>query len=217
MRQLGQGDVFSVSRHIPCLSSVIFAALTALLCLLFTLTLAGCSSAESIARAPSPAEATEYLIGPEDVLDISVWNEENLQRTVVVLPDGRISFPLAGNLMAAGKTVPELQDLLTERLRNFVHDARVTVSVEKITGLRIYVLGEVQKPGQYVVGRYVDVLQALSLAGGLTPYAARDDIQVLRRDGTNNAVYRFDYDAARKGKSLERNILLRSNDVVLVP
>ncbi|MCK9530523.1 MAG: polysaccharide export protein [Gammaproteobacteria bacterium] len=217
MGQLSQGGVSSVVRHAVRHPLDVFAPLAALVGVLSLLLLTGCSTSASNARAPLAEETIEYRIGPEDMLDISVWNEENLHRSVLVLPDGQISFPLAGTLMAAGKTIPELQDSLTQRLRNFVHDARVTVSVEKITGLRIYVLGEVQKPGQYVVGRYVDVLQALSLAGGLTPYAARDDIQVLRRDGTSNAVYRFDYDAARKGKGLERNILLRSNDVVLVP
>ena len=110
-----------------------------------------------------------YQIGPEDVLEISVRRADSLQREVLVRPDGGISFPLVGDVQAAGKTPEELQAVITERLQRYIPKPVVTVTAKEVAGYRIYVLGQVNNPGQFVVGRYVDVLQALTLAGGLTP------------------------------------------------
>ena len=161
--------------------------------------------------------ASDYRIGPEDVLEISVWREETLQKEVLVRPDGNISFPLAGDMRAAGKTPAELQRELTQRLKPYIFEPTVTVSIAKLAGYRVYVLGKVNDPGQFIVGRYIDVLQALTLAGGLTPYADEDKIKILRRQNDREIVIPFDYSDVKKGSGLEQNIILKSGDVVVVP
>jgi polysaccharide export outer membrane protein len=168
-------------------------------------------------QVPDVPEGVEYRIGPEDVLDVSVWKEDELTKEVLVRPDGGISFPLAGDMEAAGKTIQQLQDEITKRIRHYIPDAVVSVSVKEVSGYRVYVLGKVNNPGQYTVGRYLDVVQALTLAGGLTPFANEDDIKVIRRDQKGEKVYRFNYSAVKDGRGLNQNILLRSGDVVVVP
>ncbi len=162
-------------------------------------------------------EAPEYRIGAEDVLNISVWKEEELDREVIVRPDGGISFPFAGDVKAAGRTPMQLQKVLTLRVQKFIPDAMVTVSVTKLAGLRIYVIGKVKKSGQFVIGRYVDVLQALTLAGGLDIYASEKKIKVLRRSNGKEIVFPFNYSAVKSGENLAQNILLQNDDVVVVP
>lgn len=159
----------------------------------------------------------EYRIGPEDVLEISVWKEPELQREVLVRPDGGISFPLAGDVQAAGRTPGEIQAEITERIEKYIPQAVVTVSVKKISGYTIFVIGKVNKPGQFSVGRYVDVIQALTLAGGLTPFASEGNIKVLRRENGKEVVLPFEYSAVKRGKNLKQNIILKSGDVVVVP
>lgn len=159
----------------------------------------------------------DYRISPEDLLEISVWKEEDLQKEVIVRPDGGISFPLAGNVQAAGLTPHELERAISQGLQEFIPDAVVTVSVQEIRGLRIYVSGNVTSPGQYTVGRYVDVLQAITLAGGLTPFADRNGIRVIRRKDGGEQVFKFNYGQVQKGVKLEQNILLQPDDVVVVP
>lgn len=159
----------------------------------------------------------EYRIGPEDVLHIWVWKEEDLDRKVLVRPDGGISFPLAGDIQVSGRTPLEVQDEIRARLQRYIPDAEVTVSVDKVSGYTIFVLGEVNKPGQFTLGRYVDVVQALTLAGGTTPYASERSIQVLRRQDGKEVVYRFDFRDIKRGRNLEQNIVLQSGDVVVVP
>lgn len=159
----------------------------------------------------------EYRIGPEDVLHISVWKEEDLDRKVLVRPDGGISFPLAGDIQVSGRTPLEVQDEIRSRLQRYVPDAEVTVSVDTISGYTIFVLGEVEKPGQFTLGRYVDVVQALTLAGGFTPYADNRDIQVLRRQDGREVTFPFDFRDVSRGRNLQQNIILQSGDVVLVP
>ena len=167
--------------------------------------------------APSSKSGGEYQIGPEDILDISVWREKDLQREVIVRPDGWLTFPLVGNVEAAGRTPQQLESEIRQRLRKFIPDPVVTVSVKKIQGLKVFVTGRVGKPGEYMVGRYVDVLQALTLAGGLTPFAKEDKIKILRKQGGKEVVIPFDYSEVKKGKRLEQNITLRSGDVIVVP
>lgn len=179
-------------------------------CLLFNMVFA-------LEDMPTDEYAPAYKIGAEDVLNISVWKEPELQREVIVRPDGGISFPFAGDVKASGKTPSQLQVELTIKIQKFIPDAMVTVSVTKLAGLRIYVMGKVNKPGQYVIGRYVDVLQALTLAGGLDPYASEKKIKVLRRQANREVVLPFNYSAVKDGEDLEQNILLQSDDVVVVP
>lgn len=159
----------------------------------------------------------EYRIGPEDVLEVSVWKEEDLQREVLVRPDGKISFPLAGDIKAAGHTPEEVQQLITQKIQRYIPEPVVTVTVKQIGGNKIYVIGQVQQPGAYVVGRYMDVMQALTMAGGLTEFAKEGDIRVLRRKGGEEIVMPFEYDDVKKGRKLEQNIILKGGDTVVVP
>ncbi|MFL6646989.1 MAG: polysaccharide biosynthesis/export family protein, partial [Sulfurifustaceae bacterium] len=156
-------------------------------------------------------------IGPEDLLEIAVWHEKDLQREVLVRPDGWLTFPLVGSVQAAGKTTAQLQKEITTRLKKYMPDPVVTVTIKKIQGLKVFVIGKVGKPGEYVVGRYVDVLQALSLAGGLTPFAKENDIKIVRKQGGREQIIPFDYSQVKRGRNLEQNIRLQAGDVVMVP
>ncbi|MCG8544221.1 MAG: polysaccharide biosynthesis/export family protein [Alphaproteobacteria bacterium] len=162
--------------------------------------------------------ADSYTLNPGDILDIAVWKEEGMERQVVVLPDGQISFPLAGHIQAAGMTPKQLQAVLHKRLKNYFADPSITVSVVQVSGNKIFVIGQVNSPGEFLANRPVDVMQALSLAGGLTTFAAQDEIRVLRRgaDGKQQAL-RFNYSDVSKGKDLDTNIILKSGDIVVVP
>ena len=158
-----------------------------------------------------------YSIQPGDVLEVSVWKEEDLKKQVLVRPDGGMSFPLAGDIQAAGKSVAELQKLITERLTKYIPDPVVTVSTLKLDGNKVYVIGKVARPGEFQANRYVDVVQALSMAGGMTPYAADNKITVLRRENGKQRSIPFRYGDIEKGEDLEQNIILQSGDVVVVP
>ena len=158
-----------------------------------------------------------YLIGPEDALEISVWRDETLKSSALVRPDGGVSFPLAGDFIVAGKTAAQVRDELTTRLGKFVPEPVVTVSVVRVSSYRIYVLGRVNKPGDFQVGRNIDVLQALTLAGGMTPFASEDGIRIIRKVAGKSTAIPFQYSRIRKGGDLSQNITLKSGDVLLVP
>jgi polysaccharide export outer membrane protein len=167
---------------------------------------------------PVLAQEYSYRLNPGDILDISVWKEEGMQRETLVLPDGMISFPLAGHLMAAGKTPQDVQASLIERIKEFIPDPQITVTVLRTAGNKIYVVGQVNRPGEFPVSHRIDVMQALSLAGGLTAFGDENDITILRRkaDGQQEAIS-FDYSGVKRGEHLETNIQLQSGDVVVVP
>jgi polysaccharide export outer membrane protein len=167
--------------------------------------------------ALTAAELPPYAVNAGDVLQVSVWKEPDLQLEVLVRPDGGFSVPLIGEVAAAGKTVEALQDEITKRLNTYVPDAVVTVAIRQLSGDKIYVLGKVNRPGEYALNRYVDVMQALSIAGGTTAFAALDDIAILRRDGDGQRALEFKYSQVSQGKHLEQNIILQSGDVVVVP
>jgi polysaccharide export outer membrane protein len=168
-------------------------------------------------REPAPQSAPGYEVQPGDLLQVSVWKEQDLDRQVLVRPDGGFSFPLAGDVNAIGKTVDQLRGELTERLSRFIPDLFVTVAVLEINGNKVYVIGQVSQPGQFVVNPRVDVIQALSLAGGTTAFASPNDIFVLRREGNAQRRLPFNFGEVARGKNLEQNIILRSGDVVVVP
>lgn len=162
-------------------------------------------------------DAAGYRVGAEDVLEISVWREDTLRKEALVRPDGGISYPLIGEVQVAGKTVGEIRDEIAKRLDKFIPEAAVTVTVVRFGSQRIYVMGKVNRPGEFAVGRYVDVLQALSMAGGLTPFADANNIRIMRRNGDQQVALPFEYGAVSKGQKLEENIPLRAGDVVVVP
>lgn len=158
----------------------------------------------------------DYRIVPGDVLEISVWREEGLDQKVLVRPDGGISFPLIGNVAAGGLTVDQLRGEIGGRLGEFLSAPEVTVAVVN-SNQRIYVVGKVNKPGDFPILGRVTVMQALAMAGGPTPFADRDDIAVLRRSGRENLRLPFDYDSVEDGENLEQNVPLQNGDVVVVP
>lgn len=160
---------------------------------------------------------SDYRLQPGDEIEVSVWGEEELQRIVLIRPDGKFAFPLAGEVDASNRTPAEVQAELTSRLLDYIPEAVVTVSVTGIEGNRIYVIGQVQRPGSFVMNPSIDVLQALSLAGGTTAFAAVNDIVIIRGSGQDQRVYKFEYKEVIRGKNLEQNIQLRSGDVVVVP
>jgi polysaccharide export outer membrane protein len=179
------------------------------------LSLSGCASGLTASDIPVTDQA--YLLGPEDVLKISVWKDEHLTQETVVRPDGMITFPLIGEVPAAGRTVEDVRTDIAKRLVKFIPTPNVTVTVVKVLSYRIYVLGRVNKPGEYLVGHHTDVLQALSMAGGLTPFASENDIKIMRRSGGNQQIFLFRYGDVQKGKDLKQNVLLQRGDVVMVP
>lgn len=163
------------------------------------------------------AAQDNYTINPGDVLQITVWKEDGLDREVVVLPDGSLQFPLVGTIAANGKTIPELQDMLSEKLAHYIHDSSVTVAVKAALGNVVDVIGQVNKPGELVLGHRTTVMQALSIAGGLTPYASHGNIIILRRNGDGETSIPFPYDEVSRGASLEHNVVLHPGDVIVVP
>ncbi len=172
------------------------------------------------AAAPAAAPATadpNYVIGAQDVLDINVWKEAELTRSVPVRPDGKISLPLLNDVQAAGLTPTQLSDELTKDLKKFITDPQVTVIVTEINSQRVYILGEMVRPGAYPLLPGMTVLQALSSAGGFTLYANSKKIYVLRSEGGKQEKFPFNYKEVVKGKNAEQNIVLKAGDQIVVP
>ena len=158
-----------------------------------------------------------YRLNPGDILRISVWNEDALQQEVMVLPDGSISFPLVGILQVANRTPEQIQQEIKKKLSRLIPDPEINLTVSAVEGNNIFIIGKVIRPGRFPMNRPTDVVQALSLAGGFTPYAKTEDIQILRRTGKKQKVINFDYSKIAEGKALESNILLQSGDTIVVP
>jgi polysaccharide export outer membrane protein len=173
--------------------------------------------AQAAAATAAPPEEETYLLGPEDLIEISVWKEPELTKQMVVRPDGKISYPLLGDVQAAGLTVKQLQNELLKRLEKFVTDAHVTVILVKAQYYKIYVTGKVNKPGEFLVGRAPTVMQAIAMAGGLTPFASPGNIIILRKAAGKEEVFSFDFKSVSRGESLEQDRALLPGDVVVVP
>jgi polysaccharide export outer membrane protein len=158
-----------------------------------------------------------YYLGPGDVVEISVWKDPELSRNLVVPPDGIISFPLIGSFNATNKTVPEVREIVTQKLSEFIPDATVTVMLIEIKSLNAFVIGKVNNPGQFAINLETNVMQILSKAQGLNPFASQGNIKIIRQQ--NNIIIKipFDYGEVEKGKNLEQNIILKAGDVVVVP
>lgn len=180
----------------------------------FSLALLGVTPAQAQEALPGPA----YLVRPGDILQVSVWKEPELTRELLVRPDGGFSFPLAGQVQAQGRPVADIEREIKARIERYIPEPVVTVAVAKAQGNKVHVVGKVNRPGEYVMSGDTDVMQALSMAGGTNPFAALNDIIILRRqaDGTQVALP-FRYGEVEDGKNLEQNIFLQSGDVVVVP
>ncbi|KAF0191100.1 MAG: polysaccharide export outer membrane protein [Gammaproteobacteria bacterium] len=193
--------------------SHISVAPTALTLMLLTIIMFG----DPVSAAEPIGMDRAYQVGPQDVLEILVWEEKDLQRTVLIRPDGRFSFPLVGEIEASGRSPGDIQKEVSERLKKYIPNPVVTVLVTEIAAYKIYVIGQVKQSGEFKVGRYLDVMQTLALAGGLTPFAAEDKIIILRRQNDTEVIIPFKYDDVKKGRNLDSNIILQRGDVVIVP
>ncbi len=175
-------------------------------CLILTVLYSSASAADNF-----------YLIGPGDVLEISVWNEPDLRKKLVVPPDGVISFPLIDPIKVTNLTITALKKAVTKKLSEYIPDATVTVLLIEINSFKAYVIGKVKKAGEYRITMETSVLQILAKAGGLTPFASDGNIKILRQKNNKIINISFDYGEVEKGKNLEQNIVLEAGDVVLVP
>jgi polysaccharide export outer membrane protein len=177
----------------------------------------------AVAQIPPTARMTDssqldYRLQPGDLVTISVWKEKDLETDALVRPDGGLSFPLVGDIEAKGHTLREVRDTLAARLRPYIPDPVVSVAIKEIGGNHVYVLGRVNRPGEYPFSQPIDVMQALSLAGGTTPFAELNRIVILHRDGGGSEhATRFRYADISHGKDLGQNVLLKSGDTVVVP
>lgn len=178
----------------------------------------GAPSTSSASTNAKPAASDEnYQIGAQDVLDISVWKEPEVSRVVPVRPDGKISLPLLNDVQAAGTTPAQLAAQITESLKKFVTNPQVTVIVTTINSQRVYILGEVSRPGAFPLLPSMTVLQALASAGGFTQFAKEKGIYVLRTEGGKQVKLLFNYKEVIAGKKTEQNIVLKAGDQIVVP
>jgi polysaccharide biosynthesis/export protein len=166
---------------------------------------------------PKTPDGPLYIIQPNDVLQISVYKEPNLTTKVIVRPDGRISLPLIQDMQAAGLNPGQLKEKLEKGLRDYVEFPIVTVIVEAIQSYRVFVTGKVGKPGMIVIEKPINVLQALTLAGGTADFSNVAEIVIIRNSGEDSTLYRFNYPEVIKGKNFSQNMLLKAGDVVVVP
>jgi len=158
-----------------------------------------------------------YLIGPGDVLAIDVWKEPELSKQVSVRLDGKISLPLVNDVKAAGLTLTELRNRLTQKYRDFVEVPEVSVTVIESKSKKIYLLGKVSSPGEYVLQKKMTIVQAISLAGGLAEWADSSDVKLIRKIKGTEKTFRVDYDAIVSGEDLSQNVLLQPDDTIFVP
>ena len=167
------------------------------------------------------AAADSYKLNPGDDVEISVWNEENLQKTITVLPDGMISFPLVGHLQAAGKSASEIETTIAAKLNAYIADPEVNVTVTSTRGNVIFVVGKVLKPGPIVMIQSTTVMQALAMAGGLNEFASANSIKIIRRSGleddSTETLLKIRYSDLEKGNDLASNHILNYGDVIVVP
>ncbi|MFA6010732.1 MAG: polysaccharide biosynthesis/export family protein [Desulfobacteraceae bacterium] len=189
------------------------------LLMLVVLFIAACSAKNPDIAAEfrkSPAPGQSYRIGCGDVLMISAWKEEALSRQASVLPDGNITFPLIGEIKAKGSTINELKKTMEEKLSVYMPGAILSVQVLQSNSMVIYVVGKVNAPGQYPIHENVTVMQALTMARGLNPFADKDEIRIFRNvDGTEKIFY-FNYTDVARGINLEQNIRLERGDLIVV-
>lgn len=170
------------------------------------------------ATASSATEAgSDYRVGTGDVIQVSVWKEPEASTTVVVRPDGKISIPLVNDLVVNGKTPMEIQEMVAGKLAPFINSPNVTITVREIHSKKVYVLGEVNRNGSFPVVQPTTVLQILTEAGGLRPFAKADSIYVLRTENSRQQRLPFDYKEVVNGRKMEQNIFVQPGDTIVVP
>ncbi len=178
----------------------------------------GAAALQPDAASSNKAHDDSFVIGNDDVLAISVWKEAELTKSVPVRSDGKISLPLVGEIQASGRTPAQLEKEITEKLKNFITTPEVTVVVEKVNSRKYNVLGEVTKPGSYLLTTETTVMDAIAAAGGFRDFAKKSGVYVLRKssDGQESHL-KFNYKDFVKGKNTAQNIKLEPNDTIIVP
>jgi polysaccharide export outer membrane protein len=167
--------------------------------------------------AGGPKGKTDYRLGVGDLLSISVWKDEALTRNVVVLPDGTLSFPLVGRVRAEGVSMEELKEVMTRKLARYVPNPALSIQVNSVNSLDVYVIGKVNRPGRFDLKDNVNVLQALAMAQGLNTFAKAGKIKIFRKTLQGTRIFDFDYDDVVNGEDLEQNIRLQRGDIIVVP
>lgn len=175
------------------------------------------STSTPASPAPGVAPPADYIIGPEDVLEVVFWREKDLSGQVMVRPDGMVSLPLINDVQAAGLTPDELRQKLVEAAGRYIENPSAAVIVRQINSRKVYVTGQVAKPGAYPLGGPLTVMQLLSMAGGLNEYADTKNITVMRSVSGKPVRLPFNYKDVSRGRKLEQNILLKPGDTVVVP
>lgn len=170
----------------------------------------------TIVMSPVAESMADYTIGPGDILEISVWKDEAMSRQVVVLPDGTINFPLVGRFAAGGKSVVQLKAEMEKKISRFVPEPDLTIIVQQVNSMVVYVVGKVNRPGHIPLNRNISVLQALSMAGGLNIFADPQDIRIVRKDQSGTLIIPFNYKAVTEDNMMEGNIQLQRGDVIVV-
>jgi polysaccharide biosynthesis/export protein len=171
----------------------------------------------TLGAAQDGAAPADYVIGPDDVLQVLFWHEKEMSGEVIVRPDGRISIPLLNDVAAAGLTPEQLRARIVELAAKFLEDPTATVVVKEINSRKVFITGSVEKPGTYPLTGRTTVLQLIATAGGLKEYAKRGDITVLRTVGGREQRLPFDYDHVVQGKTVRQNVELRPGDTVVIP
>ncbi len=169
------------------------------------------------ATASGITPPTDYVIGADDQLAIIFWREQEMSAEVAVRPDGKISLPLINDIQASGLTPEQLRVSISEAATKFIEGPTVTVVVKAINSRRVFITGQIGKPGPYPLTAPTTVLQLLALAGGVAEYAKSENIQVMRTEDGKTTNYRFNYKDVTKGKKLEQNVMLKPGDTVIVP
>ena len=171
----------------------------------------------AVVRPADVAVPGNYVIGTDDLLGIVYWRDKEMSTDARVRPDGRISIPLINEIQAAGLTPEELQKKITEESAKFMEDASITIVVREIHSLKVFITGEVNKPGPYSITSATTVMQLISLAGGLREYANSKNIMIMRKEGDKQTSLKFNYKEVAAGKNLTQNIDLKPGDTVVVP
>jgi len=171
----------------------------------------------AVMRPANLAVPGNYVIGTDDLLGIVYWKDKDMSTDARVRPDGRISLPLINEVVAAGLTPEELQKRVTEESAKYMEDASITIVVREINSLKVFITGEVTKPGTYPITSATTVMQLISLAGGLREYANSKNIMIMRKEGDKQTSLKFNYKEVAAGKNLKQNIDLKPGDTVVVP
>jgi polysaccharide export outer membrane protein len=188
-----------------------------LLCIVSAIILLACLPIGAMAQESIPT-ASEYHIGVGDVLEIVTWKEPDFSREeVLVRIDGKISFPLTNDIAAAGKTTAQLKETIEKKLKDYVSNPNVTVTVRNAASQRFYILGEVVNTGEYPITKDLTVLQAFALAGGFTEWASKNEIILYRKDSGKEQVFRINYKKIIKDQDFSQNVSIKANDTIIVP